>query len=265
MRSAGPTPTTQTTGGDGKSIGPYCGTAARSAQSTDRSKPLPTPSRRCNTPQSASLRKSAEELRDRPNSFSSALWYSVLTREHNHASQRRSRGRSIPPVFLTSRTFTRGSNRRSSCPSLGYWGSKRGMADSLSVSDGHIFAVNGIHQLSRHIPPDNSVLPAGDGRRASRLRAHQRSTALPVESAGATVTTIRTGASFATAAKPARAATVESICRRQKRTCDNALAAQEPSRTILATPARKPSPRRQLKLTATRSFVVYSLPTLSPF
>jgi hypothetical protein len=46
-------------------------------------------------------------------------------------------------------------------PSLGYWGSKRGLSDCLSVSDGHIFATNDWHELIA-IHPDNSVLPAKD-------------------------------------------------------------------------------------------------------
>ncbi len=46
-------------------------------------------------------------------------------------------------------------------PSLGFWGSTKGMANRISVSDGHIFAVNDLHELIA-IHPDNSVLPVTD-------------------------------------------------------------------------------------------------------
>jgi hypothetical protein len=46
-------------------------------------------------------------------------------------------------------------------PSLGFWSSTKGLGQCLSISDGHIFAVNDIHQLIA-IHPDNSVRPARD-------------------------------------------------------------------------------------------------------
>ena len=66
---------------------------------------------------------------------------------------------------MTAMHFTRAVMPTFLLPSLGYWGSKRAVQDGPPLgcpSDGHVFAVNDVHQLTA-IHPDNSVCPAYDG------------------------------------------------------------------------------------------------------